>query len=87
MNPKILRQQRDPAFNEILDRIRAYDNSDHHSVVHIRLDEYTVVILNQLKLATAIDITKVMAFAISDLLKQHPELRLAIDQFLKQLKT
>ena len=41
MNPKILRQQRDPAFNQILDRIRAYDNNDHNSVVHIRLDEYT----------------------------------------------
>ncbi len=87
MNPKILRPLRDPAYNEILDRIREYDNTDHNSLVHIRLDEYTVVILNQLKLATGIDITIVMAFAISDLLKRHPELRLAIDQFLKQLKT
>lgn len=87
MNPKILRRHRDPVYNEILDRIKAYDNSDHHSVVHIRLDEYTVVILNQLKLAEGIDITKVMAFAITELLKQHPELRLAIDQFLKQLNS
>ena len=46
MNPKILRQQRDPAFNEILDRIRAYDNSDHNSVVHIRLDEYTLSLIH-----------------------------------------
>ncbi|MCQ6957641.1 hypothetical protein [Mucilaginibacter aquariorum] len=87
MNRKIFRELRDPAYNELLDRMKAYDTADHDKLVHVRLDNYTVVILNQLKLATGIDITKVMAFAVSELLKTHPELRLAIDQFLNQLKT
>jgi hypothetical protein len=85
MSWKFLRAKRDPAWDEILDRIKAYNNEDHKSMVHVRIHEHTVLLLNQLKLATGIDITKIAAFAISELIRQHPELRTIVKQFLNKI--
>jgi hypothetical protein len=85
MNWKFFRAKRDPAWNEIIDHIKAYDNTDHKSMLHVRTDEHTVLLLNQLKLATGIDITKIVAFSVSELVRQHPELRIIIKQFLQKL--
>ena len=85
MNWKFFRGKRDPAWNEMVDRIKAYDNSDHKNMLHVRTDEHTVLFLNQLKLATGIDITKIVAFSINELITQHPELKTIIKQFLQKL--
>lgn len=85
MRWKFFRGRRDDAYNEIVDRIKGYDNSDHKNMLHVRTDEHTVIFLNQLKLATGIDITKIVAFSISELIRQHPEFRTLIKQFLQNL--
>jgi len=85
MNWKFFRGKRDPVWNEILDRIKGYNNDDHKSMLHLRIDEHTQIFLNQLKLATGIDITKIAAFAISELIRQHPELRTIVKQFLSKI--
>ncbi len=85
MSWKFFRGKRDPEYNEILDRIKSYDNSDHDKLVHVRLDEHTLLILNQLKLATGVEIQKMVAFSISELLRLHPELKTIIKQFLQKL--
>jgi len=85
MSWKFFRAKRDPAWNEILDRIKAYDNNDHKTLVHIRTNEHTSLMLSQLKLATGVDITKIVAFSISELFRQHPELKTIIKQFLQKL--
>ena len=69
----------------ILDTIRAYDNSDHKNMVHIRFDEKTVKLMNQFKMATGIDVTKLVAFSISKLFRDHPELKEVIKQFFQKL--
>jgi len=38
-----------------------------------------------LKLATGIEIQKIVAFAISELLRQHPELKTIIKNFLETI--
>lgn len=85
MRWKFFRGRRDDVYNEIVDRIKGYDNSDHKNMLHVRTDEHTVIFLNQLKLATGIDITKIVAFSISELIRQHPEFRTLIKQFLQNL--
>lgn len=82
MSWKFFRGKRDPVYDEILDRIKAYDNSDHKSLIHARLDERTAANLSQLKLATGVEIQKIVAFSISELLRQHPELKTIIKNFL-----
>ena len=85
MSWKFFRSNRDPAYNEILDRIKAYDKTGDRSLVHVRLDDNTVLFLNQLKLATGVEMQKIIAFSISELIRQHPELRIIIKQFLQKM--
>jgi hypothetical protein len=68
---------------EIMAAIVAYDNSLNKSMVHVRFDEKTVRTMNQFKLATGIDVTKLVSFAVKQLLENHPEIKQMIKQFLQ----
>ena len=85
MNWKFFRGNRDPEYNEILDRIKAYDKTGDKRLVHVRIDEQTALLLNQLKLATGVEMQKFVAFAIGELIRQHPELRTIVKQFLQKM--
>jgi hypothetical protein len=85
MSWKFFRGKRDPVYDEILDRIKAYDKTGDRSLVHVRLDDHTILLLNQLKLATGIEMQRMIAFAIAELIRQHPELRTIIKQFLQKI--
>ncbi|MFD2146281.1 hypothetical protein [Mucilaginibacter antarcticus] len=82
----------EPAETEIiihdtlLKSLWAYDNSDHKSMVHIRFDKQTVDLLIKFKLATGVDMTKLVAFAVKHLFKTHPELKQIIKQYLQNTK-
>ena len=54
-------------------------------MVHVRLDKDTAMLLKQLKLATDIEIQQVIAFSVSELIRQHPEIKATIKDFLTQL--
>lgn len=70
----------------LLKSLWAYDNSDHKSLVHIRFDKQTVDLLIKFKMATGVDMTKFVAFAVSHLFKTHPELKQIIKQYLQNTK-
>lgn len=70
---------------EILQLIRAYDNSDHKSLVHVRFDEKTVKTLNHFKMATGVDVTRLVAFAVKQLFEGNPELKAIIKQFIQNM--
>lgn len=70
----------------ILKDIEAYDNSDHKSMVHVRLDKKTSQMLSHFKMATGIDVTKLIAYSIRELLTKHPELKLIVKQYLQNLE-
>jgi len=81
--PPLVKQ---PAVSaDILDRLKAYDNADHKTLVHVRFDKNTVRTLNQLKLATGIDVTRLVAYSVRSLFDQHPELKTIIKQFMQNL--
>lgn len=69
----------------ILELIRTYDNSDHKSMVHVRFDAKTLQTMNHFKMATGVDVTKLVAFAVSELFAHHPELKTIIKQFIQKL--
>jgi hypothetical protein len=75
-----------PEIPAILEAIRAYDNSDHKSMVHARFDERTAQTMNQLKMAAGVDVTKLVAFAVRKLLNEHPELKTIIKQFFQNIE-
>ena len=63
--------------------IIAYDNSLNKNMVHIRFDEKTVRLMNQFKMATQVDVTKLVAFSVKHLFETYPELKLIIKQFIQ----
>jgi len=53
--------------------------------VHVRFDEKTVQTLNHFKMATGIDVTKLVAFSVQELFERHPELKSIIKQFIQNV--
>jgi hypothetical protein len=62
----------------------AYDNSDHHSLMHVRFDQQTVDTLNKFKLASGVDMSKFVAFAVRHLLNTNPEFKSIINKYLQR---
>lgn len=66
----------------LLNALLAYDTSQNKSMVHVRFDESTVKTLNQFKLATNVDVTKLVSFSVKHLFESCPELKTIIKQYL-----
>jgi len=77
---KEVRKKTEP---DILKAIRAYDNSDHKSMVHVRFDTRTADTMAKFKMATNVDVTKFVAFAVSHFFQTNPELKAIIKQFIQ----
>lgn len=77
---------RSKTSTKVLDEIIAYDNSNHKSMVHVRFDAPTAQLLNHFKMATNVDVTKLVAFSVQSLFKNHPELKSVIKQFIQNLE-
>ena len=45
----------------------------------------TLQAMNQFKLATGVDVTKLVAYSVCQLFKLHPELKIIIKQFFQKL--
>lgn len=69
----------------ILELLRAFDNSDHKSMVHVRFDAKTLRTMNQFKMATGVDVTKLVAYSVRQLFALHPELKTIIKQFIQNI--
>jgi hypothetical protein len=67
----------------ILQAIMDYDNSNNKSLVHTRFNQEYTTLMAQFKIATNIDTTKLVAFAVKYLFEKHPELKKAITQFMQ----
>ena len=80
---KKIRKAEKKLQSAVMEAIMAYDNSDNKSMVHTRFDKQTVRLMNQFKLATDVDVTKLVAFAVKHLFETYPELKTIIKQFFQ----
>lgn len=60
---------------DIITLIRDFDCSGNTHMLHPRLNNRTVQLLNRLKLASGLDMNRVIAFALQRLFEQHPEIK------------
>jgi hypothetical protein len=67
----------------ILAAIMDYDSSLNKSMVHVRFDEKTVRLMNQFKMATQVDVTKLVAYSVKHLFETRPELKQIIKHFIQ----
>jgi len=66
----------------IIDTLRAYDLKDHKTLVHGRFDAQTAQLLHQLKMATGIEVNRVLCYAVKQLLEAHPEIKATVKEHL-----
>lgn len=71
---------------DIISRIREFDCSDQKHLLHPRLDARTVALLGRLKLASGLDMNRVIAFSIVYLFERHPEIRSFIKESLENFE-
>ncbi|NCD68282.1 hypothetical protein [Mucilaginibacter agri] len=81
LKEKQVRPKEQPS--EILTALAGFDTSRHKSMVHVRFDEKTVRTLNQFKMATGVDVTRLVSFAVRELLENRPEIKSIIKQFIQ----
>lgn len=67
----------------ILQAIITYDTSINKSMVHVRFDEKTVRTMNHFKMATNVDVSKFVAFAVKHLLDTQPDIKTIIKDFIQ----
>lgn len=70
----------------ILDKLRAYDLADNKSMIHVRFENPTAQLLHHLKMATGIEVNKVVGFAVKQFFEQHPELKTIVKQYLQTIE-
>lgn len=74
------------AIPAIIDHLRAYDLTGHKTLVHGRFDAQTAQLLHHLKMATGIEVTRVLCFAVRQLLEANPELKTVIKEHLNKFE-
>jgi hypothetical protein len=82
-----LNRKKQPSARQaaLLEQLIRFNAADQKTLVHVRLDKDTAMLLKQFKLATGVEIQQVVAFALDEFLKQHPEFKTMIKQFLQEL--
>ena len=70
----------------IIEQLRAYDLTGHKTLVHGRFDAQTAQLLHHLKMATGIEVTRVLCYAVKALLDAHPELKTAIKEHFEKFE-
>jgi len=80
------KEKKAPAAHSIIEQLRAYDLADHKNMIHIRFDAATVQVLQHLKMATSVEVNKVVGFAVKQFIDQHPELKAIIKQHFQKLE-
>jgi hypothetical protein len=68
---------------DILTALMAYDTAASKSMVHVRFNDKTVRTMNQFKLATGVDVTRFVSFAVKEFIEKHPEIKTIIKQFIQ----
>jgi hypothetical protein len=70
----------------IIELLRAYDMSGHKSVVHSRFDEGTARTLHHFKMATGVEVNRLICYSVRLLLEQHPEIKSIVKQYIQKLE-
>ena len=74
-----------PAKQALLEQIAGYCEPEQKVLMHFRVNPQTAMVFKQFKLATGIETQQILAFAVDEFLKLHPEVKMIVKQFLQEL--
>jgi hypothetical protein len=75
-----------PEIPKIIDLLREMDISSNKTLVHARFDAQTAQLLHHLKTTTGIEVTRVVFYAVKQLLEKHPEIKTVVKEHLEQFE-
>jgi hypothetical protein len=78
--------QKPPVTPRIVEQLRAYKIDGHKNMVHVRFDAQTAQMLYHFKMATSIEVTRLISYAVSKLIEQNPEIKTIVKQYIQDLK-
>ncbi|MBS1529746.1 MAG: hypothetical protein JSU01_05535 [Bacteroidetes bacterium] len=84
--PEKKREKKQPDPPPVLELLRAYDLAGHKSMVHVRFEDPTAQMLHHFKMATGIEVNKVVGFAVKQFVEQNPELKTIVKQYLQKIQ-
>lgn len=76
------RSAKPPDVPEIVSLMRDLDVSANKTLIHARVDAQTAQMIHHLKIATGIEVTRLICFSIRQLFDQNPELKSLIKAHL-----
>ena len=82
---KPVKKTADTALETLFESILAFELTGREKLL-IRLDDRTVFLLKQLKIAKAIDMNKLIAYTLQDFLHTHPELIQYVKENIKTIE-
>nr|WP_068891019.1 hypothetical protein [Pedobacter panaciterrae] len=82
---KPAKKSTDITLETLFENILAYELAGKEKLL-IRLDDRTVFLLKQLKIAKAIDMNKLIAYSLQDFLRTHPELIQYVKENIKTIE-
>lgn len=73
-----------PPDSSLLAALEVFDTSSNKSMVHVRFDDKTLILMNQFKLASGVDVSKFVAFSVRELIASNPEFKQIIKHFIQK---
>lgn len=70
---------------QVIELLRDFDINGNKTLVHARFDPQTAQLLHHFKMATGIEVTRLICYAVRQLLDQHPEIRAVVREHLKNI--
>jgi hypothetical protein len=70
----------------IIEQLRAHDLTGHKSMVHVRFDSQTAQVLHNFKMATGVEVTRLICYSVKQLLDQNPEIKSIVKQYIQKLE-
>src|ERR1700761_2189240 len=71
---------------KIIEQLREIDISANKTLMHARFDAQTAQLLHHLKTATGVEVTRVLFYAVKQLLEQYPEIKTVVKEHLEQFE-
>ena len=71
---------------QIIELLRDFDINGNKTLVHARFDPKTAQMLHHFKMATGIEVTRLICYSVRLLLDKHPEIKTIIKEHLQQFE-
>jgi len=79
-------KQQPDAIPQVIELLREIEIAGNKTLVHARFDPSTAQLLHHFKMATGVEVSRLICYAVKQLLDKHPEIRAIVKEHLKNIE-